>query len=264
VVSLHELQTRFRDAVLGNAPERMAGLVAADGIDPAERLAIHRNNSWVGFHATLAATYPVVERLAGEDWFRASARRYQRAHPSTSGDLQYVGQHYGDFLHAELGSTEHAYFADVAALEWRYQEALIAADSAAEGATFDPATLASVDPADHERLVFQPQPSLRLIESAYPLLAIWKAHQPGADPEAPPIRLDAGPSRVMLLRRTDHVELRELPAAEYALLEQFVLAKPLGAAAAAAAGTEGFDLGAALCQLVSLGTLATFHLASPP
>jgi hypothetical protein len=225
---------------------------------PADRLAIHRNNSWVGFHATLAATCPVVERLAGEDWFRASARRYQRAHPSTSGDLQQVGQHYADFLRAELGASDYAYFADVAALEWRYQEALIAAEASA----FDPAALAGLAPADHARIVFHLQPSLRLIESPYPLLAIWKAHQPGAD--AAPVRLDAGPSRVMLLRRSDHVELRELPAAEYALLAQFAQGRPLGAAAEAAAGTEAFDLGAALRQVVALGTFATFHLEPLP
>lgn len=260
MVSLHEFQTRFRDAVLGGQVERMAGLVRADGIDPAARLAIHRNNTWVGFHATLAATYPVVQRLGGEQWFSASARRYQRACPSTCGDLQYVGRHYADFLRAELGVTEHAYFAEVAALEWLYQEALIAA----AGADFDPTTLAQVDPDAYERLVFTLQPSLRLIESPYPLLAIWKANQAGADAAAGPIRLDAGPSRIMLLRRTDHVELRELPAAAHALLAQFARRQPLGAAAAAVAGIESFDLGAVLRLLISLGTISTVHLEPLP
>lgn len=260
MVSLHEFQVRFRDAVLGEQVERMAGLVRADGIDPGLRLAIHRNNTWVGFHSTLAATYPVVQRLAGDEWFRASARRYQRAHPSTCGDLQYVGQHYADFLSAELGATEYAYFADVAALEWRYQEALIAS----AGADFDPAALAQVDPSDYGRLVFTPQPSLRLIESPYPLLSIWKANQPDADPAAPAVRLDAGASRIMLLRRPTHVELRELPVASYRLLAQFAGGQTLGAAAAAVAATEDFDLGATLRQLVALGTVSTFNLEPLP
>lgn len=256
MVSLREFQTRFRDAVLGGEVERMAGLVRADGIDPAMRLAIHSNNAWVGFHSTLVATYPVVQRLAGEPWFAASARRYQRAHPSSCGDLQYVGQRYADFLRAELGATDYAYFADVAALEWLYQEALIAA----AGTDFDPAALAGVDPSDYERLVFGLQPSLRLIDSPYPLLAIWKANQPDADPGAPPIRLDAGASRIMLLQRATHVELRELPPAAHALLVQFARGQPLGAAAAAAASIEGFDLGEVLRQLFALGTVSNFHL----
>ncbi len=260
MVSLHEFQTRFRDAVLGGQVERMAGLVRADGIDPGLRLDIHRNNSWVGFHATLAATYPVVQRLAGEEWLRSSARRYQRAYPSSCGDLQYVGRQYAEFLRAELGTTEFAYFADVAALEWLYQEALIAA----AGTAFDPAALADVAAADYERLVFGLQPSLRLVESPYPLFAIWKANQTDADGPAPAIRLDAGPSRIMLLRRSDHVELRELPAASYALLAQFARGQALGPAVAAAASIEDFDLGETLRQLIALGTVSTFELAPLP
>ena len=83
---------------------------------------------------TLEATFPVLVRLAGTDWFRQTGRAYLRRHPSRAGNIHYIGERFAQFLDDELTDTDHDYFADVARLEWAYQEVLVAAESA----TLDP------------------------------------------------------------------------------------------------------------------------------
>lgn len=260
MLSLHKLQRSFCDAVLSGHADLMTNLIRDNGIPGEERIRIYRNNSRLGFLATMRATFPVVERLGGTDWFEENARQYQLRYPSRCGDLQFVGRRYSKFLEEGFSGTNYAYFVDIAALEWAYQEVLIAADSA----PFDPAQLGTVATDDYAHVVFTVCPSLRLVESPYPILAIWKANQTVVDASAaaiPDIRLDAGPSRTLLIRRADHVELRDLPPARFALLQAFSRGIALGDAAdAVGASFAEFDLGVDLRELMLLETIADFHV----
>jgi hypothetical protein len=77
----------------------------------------------------------------------------------------------------------------------------------------------------------------------------------------PEVRLDAGASRVLLIRRADHVELRELSEGSGLLLQQWQLGTQLGAAAAAAAARiPAFDLQSCLGELLRLSTIADIFL----
>ena len=64
-----------------------------------------------------------------------------------------------------------------------------------------------------------------------------------------------------MIRRDDHVELRELPPGEFAFLESIAGAMSIvDAAAAALAADPDFELVTALPRLVRLGALTGFHL----
>ncbi len=250
--SLHEVQSAFVAAVRSDDAGLLASLVVDDGIEPEQRIQIYRNNHRLGALATMQATYPIVERLGGGDWFRQSAAKYQQQYPSHSGDLQYLGQDYPGFLRLDLADTPFAYFADVAALEWAYQ--LVLTGEEREAVNLE--VLRAVDAEDYERLLFVPRPALRVVESPFPIFAIWHANQPGVEPQSE-IRLDAGASRVLLIRRKDHVELRELSRGTCWLLQQFQCGVPLGdAAASEAAASEEFDLQLSLSELLRLEAIA--------
>jgi hypothetical protein len=262
VTSLRELQNAFVDGVLHGSSQRACALIADRGLAPARRLAIYRNNASEGFLNTLAAGFPVVARLGGEDWFRQTGRAYMRAHPSRSGNLHHVGERFAAFLREQLEDTEFAYFAAVAELEWAYQGVLVAAEESALAID----ALRSVAPEDYETLTFAVRSASRLVASAFPILAIWKANQ--LDREGA-IRLDAGPSRVLVIRREDHVELRELGAAEFALLRAFAGGATFASAAESMLAEDGAaDLGVVFARIVQLGVLAgtasttESHLAS--
>ena len=99
-------------------------------------------------------------------------------------------------------------------------------------------------------------PAARLVRSVYPLLAIWKANQPDAADDGRTIRLDEGPSLLLVIRRSDHVELRELPVGEFEFLAAVARSHTLETAAAAATRADpSFDLAASLTRLVQLGAI---------
>lgn len=233
MASLRDLQLGFGSVLRGGPAGAMTHCVIANGIDPGRRLGIYANNVRETFLGTLEATYPTVLRLAGRDWFRQAGRRYQLVHPSRRGNLHHLGERYADWLATEVGDGPYAYFADVARLEWAYQEVLVAAEPAA----LDLAALAAVPVRRHGELLLELSPAARLVESEYPLFAIWQAQRDtAADPR--PVRLDAGPSRVLVIRRADHVELRELALAQHALLAAVARHRPLEAALEAALGAD--------------------------
>jgi hypothetical protein len=259
--SLRDTQTAFCAAILSGDAASIRHLVRDDGMAPEERVQVYLNNHRVGSLATLQATYPVIERLGGSDWFSQSAAQFLAQFPSRSGDLQHLGEQYPDFLRVHLAETDYAYFADVAALEWAYQLALTAADRAPA----DLGVLHGVGADDYARLLFVARPAVRLIESRYPIFAIWHANQSSAAEPDIQIRLDAGASRVMLIRRADHVELRELSPGTFHLLQQFQRGATLGAAAASMA-TEApeFDLEVCLREVIGLEAIADIKLCEEP
>jgi hypothetical protein len=258
VTSLRELQVAFLDGTLRGRPAQIAALITASELAPEARVAIYANNAREGFLQALAATFPVVERLAGQDWFRQTGREYMHRHPSRSGNLHYVGERFAAFLDEALSGTEFGYFADVARLEWAYQEVLVAADHP----SFDLAALSGVSPDAYDSLVFRVHPALRLLESRYPVLAIWRANQPQAGQTS--VSLDAGAARVLIVRREDHVELRELDAAAFALLTAFTRGATLGEAfELATAADPAADLAFVLGHVVKLQTLVDFEIRQP-
>lgn len=258
MASLRDLQLGFGSALRGGSAAAIAAHVRPNGLAPARRIAIYANNVRESFLGTLEATYPVLLRLAGRDWLRQCGRRYRREHPSRCGNLHHVGEHFSTWLATEVADGPYAYFVDAARLEWAYQEVLVAA----EPGVLDTAALAAVAPDRHAEIVFRLSPAARLVESVFPVFAIWQAHR--GDGEPPAIALDGGPSRVLVIRRPDHVELRELPPSDFALLGAVARHRPLAAALDAALEADS-DVDAAAClgRCLGLGAFSGFRLPNP-
>ncbi|MEO8121927.1 MAG: DNA-binding domain-containing protein, partial [Rhodoferax sp.] len=67
-------QTAFANALLNAELPCPSGLKTWNGSDPGTRFAVYRNNVMVSLIDALADTYPVVQELVGEEFFRAMAR----------------------------------------------------------------------------------------------------------------------------------------------------------------------------------------------
>jgi hypothetical protein len=256
MASLRNLQAGFAHALRRGDAHAISPYLVANGLEPSQRVGIYANNVRENFLGTLEATFPVLLRLAGRDWLRQVGRRYLLEAPSRHGNLHYVGERFATWLKCEVEDGPYAYFVDVARLEWAYQEVLVAAESG----TLDFAALGTMTPADHEALVLEPNPTLRLVDARWPLLAIWRANQPDViDP--PRIDLDAGPSRLLLLRRADHVELRELSSGEFALVQAIARRRPLTLALEQTLEADpAADLSTTLTHLLELGVAERFYL----
>jgi hypothetical protein len=249
MLALRELQMCFAAALLDGAVDTARSHVVSDGVDAGERLDIYRNNVVEGYIKALAIGFPVIERLVGTEYFRQLAIAFWRAHPSRAGDLHHIGRPFADFLHARFDTTEYAYLPDVAALEWAYQEAQLAAD--AQPITAEVFRDVPAEQVDSLRFVMHP--AAALIRSDYPIVRIWLANQPGAE-EGEPIDLRSGPDHVLVRRGSADIEYVRLSAAEFVAFASLSRGDALLTALEAALSEDpSFDLGVALARAIQLG-----------
>jgi len=195
VASLRELQRSFAAALRDPA--------IACPVRPAANLAIYRNNSVHTFRTTLAASFPVLRKRVGDDYFHQLAHHYRERFPSRSGDLHFVGRDFGVFLAEHLRDSAYAWLADLARLEWSREEALVSRELPELRAE----VLAGFVPEQLENLVFSLQPSLRLCSSSYPVFSVWLANQAE---NAPPVDQSLGAEAGMIRLRAQSLEVTRL------------------------------------------------------
>ncbi|WP_126444887.1 HvfC/BufC N-terminal domain-containing protein [Sulfuricystis multivorans] len=241
---------RFSEALRAPTFGCPPGLKAWNGSDPAKRFAVYRNNVLVGLIDALAETYPVVQALVGEEFFRAMAAEFVRASPPSSPVLAWYGAGFADFIAAFPPVAGLPYLADVARLEWLRVEAWHAADAE----PLDRDTL-SVLLADAEALPltrFVLQPSLRVLRSPHPVVSLWAAHQVD-DPAAALAKIDLARGEAAFLARPGlEVEITPIEPGAAGFIARLLAGETLGAAAAA---EESFDLAASLALLIRSGAL---------
>jgi len=222
------------------------GLTARDPAEVDRRFAVYRNNVAVGLTAALAARFPVIRRLLGEDYFAALARVYAGAEPPQTPVLAEWGAGFAGFLAGFTPLAGYSYLPDVARIEWARGQAFHAADAAPVA----PGVLAAADPA---RVRLGLHPSVRLLRLAHPAVWIWAQNQPGAV-ATPAAR---GPQTALILRDAGfQVPVRALGAGDGALLAAILQGQRLGDAALTAQDTEpGHDPQPLLIALMQAGAI---------
>lgn len=240
----------FAHALLRPDAPCPAGLKTWNGSDPAQRFAVHRNNVVVSLVDALADSYPAVQALVGEDFFRAMAAEFVRGNPPRSPVLAWYGAGFADFLEGFPPAAGLPYLADVARLEWLRVEAWHAADA-------DPLPLAEIsallaDAAALPALRLALHPALRLLRSAHPVVSIWAAHQ--ADDVAAALgAIDFAAAEVALVVREGiEVAILRIEPGAAAFIGHLLDGATFGEAAAAAGA---FDLAATLALLLRSGTV---------
>jgi len=256
--TLAELQAAMCDVSLGGDAALLVPVIIGDGFAPEQRLNIHRNNTTILLSDALGATYSVVQKLVGEDFFNAVARLFVRAQPPRSPCLFEYGAGFADFLATLPAAQDLPYLADVARLEWCWNEAFHAPDVV----PLTSADLADVAPDCYGNLVFTPHPSLRLLASPFPVKEIWDINQCGADPQAS-VSLDEGPQSLVMLRPRGSVEMIELSPGGFVLSEHLARGATLEQAFVAASDVETqFDPASTLAVLIGAGAFHRHALKS--
>lgn len=255
-------QAMFASALLDPDHAGPAGLRAWNGSDPQRRLAVYRNNVVSSLVDALADSFPVVQQLVGEDFFRAMAAVHVRDQPPRSPVLALYGEGFADFIAGFGPAACLPYLADVARLEQARARAMHAADATPLETTAAGTALA--DPARVGELRLRWHPSVQLVRAGHAAVSLWGAHQ--CDDEAETAaRLAAvdtqKPEDALVLR--PWLEVLVLPLAPGAA--DFVLASMAGQALAEAAtraqqAEPGFDLGATLAALIGHGALTALEL----
>lgn len=230
-------QVQFVRALLScDDPEPSPGQ-AAWATHPA--FAVYRNTVMKGCIDALQANFPAVTRLVGEDWFRAAAAVYVRAHPPGDPRLFRYG------LQQDASKPSFACFlADFApaqALPYlpgvaRLDAAWATCHTAADAPVADAAVLTALAPQALGALCLRPHPAACWAwHDDLPLYTLWSASRAGSAVDEELVWQGEG---ALLCRPHDSVQWCPLGHAGCVLLDACASGAPLGQAAEAALQAE--------------------------
>lgn len=250
-----KMEREFFAALLDPERPPPAGLTAWNGSDPAKRFAVYRNNVVVSLIDALADTYPVIQELVGEAFFRAMARVYVRDSPPRSRVLAFYGESLPEFIEAFPPAASVPYLADVARLEMLRVRAYHAADRSALPADAIARFLDDSDTLPMLRVSLSP--SLFLLRSRYAVATLWAAHQglvdlAGVDPDVA--------ENALVVRSGLQVDVMRVDDGDSVFVEQLMRGACLGAALETAnETTPGFDPGNILTLLIRVQAISSMR-----
>ncbi len=193
---LGELQRAFAAALTARAADDFDVAPFAGPDDLARRrMRLYRGNLHATRRKALQNAFPVCARLVGEPFFDGLAGEYGTQVPSRLGDLDEYGDAFAEFLAAFAPVGEQVpYLPDVAKLEWRVHAAHYAADAP----LLDGAALARESERRLAQIRFVRGPATALLESAWPVASIWRAHHDEGNLDA--IDVNAGGEYALVFR----------------------------------------------------------------
>lgn len=229
-------QAALLDALFVWPAEDAMKNIAAHTCDTGSRgLKAYQSNGHAMAERALAAAYPVLAQMVGEDSFADLARALWHAHPPVCGDLGRWGDALPAFVEASAQLQDEPYLADVARLEWCLHLCATVPDAAPDPASL--ALLTEHDPADLTLLL---APATAVACSAWPIASIVAAHLDGA-----PGFADVGAmlhaqvaQDAVVWREGFRSRSREAMPGEAGLLQALLQGQTLGQALATAASVD--------------------------
>ncbi len=176
---------------------------------------VYQANGHAMAQAGLAAAFPVLAQLLGEESFAQLARAFWHTSPPQRGDIAQWGAALPAFVAASAQLADEPYLADVAQVEWALHVAGNAADREA-----DPASLALLTQADPGHLGLLLAPACCCLASPWPVVSIVNAHveaSPSLEEAGRRLRASQGES-ALIWRQGLHARVREALPGEAALV----------------------------------------------
>jgi len=263
----------FRDAVSAvAAPQRafVEALMQPDAPVPPDilgssaaqrvkRFNVYRNNVHASLAAALAARFPVVERLVGDEFFRAMALAFIERHPPTSPVLSQYGETLARFIENFEPARSLLYLADVARLEWARSFAYHAEDREIQAVS----ALANLTADVLGGVRLKLHPAFAAIRSPFPIVSIWWTNT--HDDVVAAIGPDHGAECALVTRPHLDVLVTRVPDASVAFIEALQDGRTLGEATGAAANAStDFNLAATLSLLFASGSVSEIELSPKP
>lgn len=193
-------------------------------------LSVYRNTVAKGCVDALAANFPTVQSMVGEDWFRAAAALFAREAPPTSAALLDYGEAFPAWLERFPPAADLPYLVGVAHLDRLWVEALFAS----EAPVLNASTLSNLAPEVLVETRLPLHPSVRFAAFDAGLPSLWMAARDGAED----LELSETPETLLLVRPGEAVTSRVVGAAATAFLRACRDNLTAGEAAEAAATAD--------------------------
>lgn len=204
-------------------------------------LAVYRNTIAKGCVDALAANFPTVLSMVGEDWFRAAAALFAREAPPTSAALLDYGEEFPAWLDRFPPAQDTPYLTGIAHLDRLRIESLFAAEALALTAE----TLATLAPEALAETRLLLHPSVRFAAFDAGLPSLWVAAREGRED----LELSENPEALLFARAKGAVMHRVIGEAE----TEFLRACRDGQTLAQAAERAGDDVASIFARLIADG-----------
>jgi hypothetical protein len=202
--------------------------------DIGERLGVYAGGYPARVEEALRETYPAVAHLIGRPAFARLGNDYVRRGGITrhSYNLNHVGAELPRFLASHELTEALPFLPDLALLEWGVAVAFHAMDEE----PFEVARLAAWKPDEWDSAVLELQPSVSLVRSAWPIVALWEARStPRQEIE---IDLKDRPACALVHRRDLDVVCEAIAPEEADCLDAILRGEDLGEVAIQIAGAD--------------------------
>ena len=249
--ALRNLQAAFAASLEGEEQPGLADAIVSDTISAPARLRVHRHHVAQSLTGALAATFPTVQAIAGEAFFRTMAMEFVAEELPVQPVLAEYGEGFPAFVSGYGPAAALAYLGDMARLDW----ALNLAYHTPMASRLAAPDLAGLPPERLFEFKLRLAAGSTLVRSPWPIDRIWQAAQPDA-PEGM-VSLEDGPAAVLVLRRPDDAVFASLETSEAAFVAALAGGASLGEAAEAAFSVEpAFDPSTAFARLLALEAFA--------
>lgn len=251
MLGLRDLQAAFAAHLKGEDRPDLADAIVGDTISAAARLRVHRHHMVRSLAGALASTFPTVQAIVGEAFFRTMAEGFALRELPGQPVLAEYGADFPAFASGYGPAAALPYLADTARLDW----ALNLAFHAPLEPRLAASDLAGLPPERLFELKVTLAAGSTLVRSPWPIDRIWHASQPGATVGT--VSLGEGAASALVLRRPDDAAFASLDPAEAAFIAALVEGSSLGEAAEAALSVEcAFDPSKTFARLLALEAFA--------
>ena len=207
---------------------------------------VYRNTVLKSCIDALQANYPVVARLVGEEWFRATAAVYARQSPPEVPMLLEYGAGFADFLAGFGPAAELPYLPAVARLDRYWSESHVAADQPPLRAH----DLAGLAPDVLGEIILKPHAAARWAWFSVPAFSIWSRNRQQSPDAGDQPEIEWRGEGALVARPGDAVEWLELDEAACAFMDACAAGAPLAEAAGA---VPAGDIAGLLARLLAAG-----------
>jgi hypothetical protein len=248
----------FQDAfvaALGGAPSALSPwLPSRDSGEPG--LSVYRNTIAKGCIDALAANFPTVQSMVGEDWFRAAAALFAREAPPSGAALLDYGEDFPTWLDRFPPAHDLPYLAGVAHLDRLWTETLFAAEAAPLAP--DAFAVLPLEDLAQTRVVLHPSVRFAAFEAGLP--GLWAAARGGEDA----LELSEDPQGLLLIRPASQVLHRIIGPADIAFLAACRAGKSLAEAIDLATQADAeANLQTLFAALIADGVFSGLNSGSP-
>ena len=238
----------FQDSFVTNLLSReLADMPARDSA----AMAVYRNTVMKGLIDALAANYPTVFKLVGEEWFGAAASEFIRHNPPSTSILAEYGKEFVAFLSSFTPAVKLPYLSDVAHLDWLWIESCFAIDAPA----LRPSALQALQGEHLLNTRLQLHPATRLCTCKHSAVTIWLHNH--EDTIRAELYIDDNDEEALITRTQNGIEVTRLCVIEHRFTSEIQNGATLGEAAISALSFDPqFPLAVTLAKLINVGCFA--------